>query len=477
MLSECHKIGWEVHRVSVVTASRAVGRAFGAAMAVTLLLIGGCTQTVRESSEVGDQRMRRPTRVISSTPRGDEQTLREAEALSTDVRWDVLEKKGPKPMWEILPGKRSDNGAGAPATGPVAAAPLPVQMIELPDGKVRLIWTLRNYGGSDVTSKRDEKTARRDVVLKPPDLAPLTAVIAQQIGKDGAVTALPRENALVITCDAAHKQTVLELLARLDVPPPQVEITARIFEVTLDRDFQQGSRILAERIATSDTQNLTSTFSTARFLEQIQQPGSGPFQGSVLTLTKALQEQGISIEAAFQLLEETGLMRLVSSPRMTVAVGQTGYMLAGKEVPIQSANINNNQLQTSTQYKPVGVQLYITPQAMGPDSVKLHMISIVSSISGFAPLPTLTGSNDAKFLMNPVIDSREAETVVTVGDGDTLVISGLRMTRTTTRENKIPLLGDVPVLGWAFRNHRSQQQLTDLYFFVTPRLLNQPEMN
>ena len=80
MLSECHKIGWDVHRVVAATASCAVGRAFGAAMAVTLLLIGGCTQTVRESSEVGDQRMRRPTRVISSTPRGDEQTLREAEA-------------------------------------------------------------------------------------------------------------------------------------------------------------------------------------------------------------------------------------------------------------------------------------------------------------------------------------------------------------------------------------------------------------
>ena len=122
--------------------------------------------------------------------------------------------------------------------------------------------------------------------------------------------------------------------------------------------------------------------------------------------------------------------------------------------------------------KPVGVQLYITPQAAGPEWVKLHTISIVSSISGFSPLPTLDGTDRPRVLINPIIDSREAETQVTVGDGDTLVISGLRMVRETTRENKVPGLGDMPVLGWLFKNHRTQQQLTDLYFFLTPVVLD-----
>jgi type II secretory pathway component GspD/PulD (secretin) len=156
---------------------------------------------------------------------------------------------------------------------------------------------------------------------------------------------------------------------------------------------------------------------------------------------------------------------------MTVAAGQTGYMLAGQELPIQSSNIVNGVISISTNYKPVGVQLYITPQSIGPDRVKLHAISIVSNISGFAPLPKIGGSNPEKMLVNPIIESREAETAVTVFDGDTLVISGLRMSRTATRENKVPGLGDLPLLGWLFKNHRSQQQLTDLYFFVTPTML------
>ena len=92
-------------------------------------------------------------------------------------------------------------------------------------------------------------------------------------------------------------------------------------------------------------------------------------------------------------------------------------------------------------------------------------------VAGFAPLPNITGKNDAQMLVNPIIESREAETAVTVSDGETLVISGLRMIRTTTRENKIPGLGDLPFLGALFKNHRSQQHQTDLYFFVTPSLL------
>jgi type II secretory pathway component GspD/PulD (secretin) len=88
------------------------------------------------------------------------------------------------------------------------------------------------------------------------------------------------------------------------------------------------------------------------------------------------------------------------------------------------------------------------------------------------PLPTITGdATPSRLLVNPILDSREAETTVTIEDGSTLVFGGLRLIRTTSRESKIPGLGDLPGLGWLFKNHRSQKQQTDLYFFVTPTLL------
>ena len=460
------------------------------------------------------------TTVISGSRRRDTAAYDESADSLTDSDWAALEKLGPRPMWEALEAKRKKSrgihaarpvdrqapssqpapgpkpalvlrppGVGPvatqpstqPTTNPAAAAPavqldesdLPVAVTELPDGRLRIIWVLRSFGGSAVKTSRDPNTSRRTVELTPPDLAPLVTVLTPHLGPGGSITPLPKENTLVITCDKSARPSLVDLLSRLDVPARQVEITAKIFEVSHDFDFQQGSELVLSRLASDGSQQLASTFSAKRFLDSATGGGANgaPVQGSVLKLMQVFADAGIGIDFSFQLLAEAGLIRVVSAPRMTVAVGQTGYMLAGQELPIQSANFVNNALTTATSYKPVGVQLYITPQSSGQDRIKLHTISIVSAVSGFAPLPTMDGARSPRLLLNPIIDSREAETAVTIHDGDTLVISGLRMIRVTTRENKIPWLGDVPLLGYLFKNHRSQQQLTDLYFFLTPTIL------
>jgi type II secretory pathway component GspD/PulD (secretin) len=442
-----------------------------------------------------------PPVVISGKPARDSRALLQADEQLSEADWKVLEKLGPRPIWEQVDNRSKRSRAEVaptvaepgtavasinelgragmipphgPTTRPLIEAELPVQVIPLADNKVRMIWTLRAYGGTTVASPRNGGTTRRDVTLTPPDLTPLVTVVTQHVGQGGTVTPLPRENTLVITCGQDLKQSTLDLLNRLDVAPKQVEITARIFEVSQDFDFQQGANLLLNRLASDGTQSALSTFSAKRFAEAAA-AGTGPANGSVLRLMQTFGDAGISVDVTFQLLQETGLIKVVSSPRMTVAVGQTGYMLAGQEIPIQSANLVSNVVQTTTTYKPVGVQLYITPQAISNNTVKLHTISIVSAVNGFTPLPTLNGGTSAAAdlgsFVNPIIDSREAETQVTINDGDTLVISGLRMVRSTSREEKIPGLGEVPGLGWLFKNHRTQQQMTDLYFFVTPALL------
>ncbi|HEV8606357.1 MAG TPA: type II and III secretion system protein [Tepidisphaeraceae bacterium] len=462
---------------------RAAGLA-GVLLSVLLMTVGGgCVEKVSETTKFSENRDfgNRPV-VISGSPKGDAAAFNASEEKLTEVRYGVLEKKGPKGSWEgWFDHKKADEAIkeervarGHEKPGPATTQPieeLPVKVVELPDGKVRLIWALRSYGGSNVTTTRDINTARRTVAAAPPDLTPLVAVLTSHVGAAGTVMPLPRENTIVVTCDKAMKPSVLDVLSKLDIPPRQVEIAAKIFEVSQDFDYQQGAQMIANRLAADSTQTASSVFSTQRFLDQMAQPGNAPFQGGVISLMKTFQEAGISVDASFQILADVGLIRVVSSPRMTVAAGQTGYMLAGQELPIQTASIINGVLQIATTYKPVGVQLYITPQAIGADRVKLHAISIVSSVAGFNVMPKISGQNPNQVLINPVIESREAETAVTIDDGATLVISGLRMSRTTTRENKVPGLGDIPILGWLFKNHRSQQQLTDLYFFVTPTML------
>ena len=488
----------------------------GIACMCLVLSLSGCTSTTSEGG-YNNQSMA----VVSGDPERDGSALAETHRQLTDVRWQLIERKGPKTAAEQFQiGGRDAVGKPVRVVGhegsspnespsiqghvtvnigsPVATATthpttapavpaisgtvvvpvysedgLPVEIVPLMDGRIRMIWSLRNYGGTNVTSSRDPVSSRRTVAIAPPDLAPLVAVLQQQLGTTGNVTPLPRENTIVVTCDRSMKSAMLDILAKLDVAPRQVEIAARIFEVSRDFDFQQGSRVLSRHVGAQGSETGLSVFdSKAAQTVQAAAVAAVPAAGSVVSLVKVFEGMGLSIDASFQILADEGLIRMVSSPRMTVAAGQTGYMLAGQELPIQTANFVNNVLQASTTYKPVGVQMYITPQAVGANRIKLHTISIVSAVSGFTPVPSLSGQNESHFMMNPVIDSREAETAVTVENGSTLVISGLRMSRTTTREEKVPGLGDLPLFGWMFKNHHSQQQLTDLYFFLTPTLLD-----
>ena len=164
----------------------------------------------------------------------------------------------------------------------------------------------------------------------------------------------------------------------------------------------------------------------------------------------------------------------MNGPTGTVDSGQTASMQAGQELPIQTAEIQREDSVVTKKlvYKPVGVQLHVTPQATGPDSVKLHVVTSLSAVSGFSPLPSMESAYAAhRTLINPIIDSREAITRVTIRDRSTLVIGGMKMIRKVTRESKIPGLGDIPLIEWLFKNHHSQKQTNDLYFFVTPRLI------
>lgn len=350
---------------------------------------------------------------------------------------------------------------------------LPVTVVKLLDHRVILIWKLRNYGGPTVSVQPDGVSglAGHQVHRKPTDLSPLVSVIQYQLGTKGNVQALPHQNALVITCPAGRLRFMENLLNKLDVPQPQVELTAEIFEVDNNFDYQQGAKVLLQHISNGNAQSVLSTFDTQQLLQSVAQGTT--YQGSLIGMLQQFQSAGVSLNISVQLLAKSGLLKIIASPRLMVAAGQDGYMLAGEEFPVQSLTVTNNVVTISTQYKPVGTQLYITPQTIGLHRVKLHIVSEVSSISGFMPMAHLSTSKSTTGLVNPVIKLREAQTDVSIKKGDTLVISGLRKVRTFTRENEIPVLGDIPLLGNLFKSMRSQQQLTDLYFFITPHFIKQ----
>lgn len=454
------------------------------AMAVAAQLAGCTTSKVSVEQEVsaGSQPM-----VFSAIPGQAASAYDQSDRQLHDANWRELDKLGPHRSTldklvnshdNKLQNNKPDNSTNARdvpfselnATDKNQEEPtaLPLTVAKLPDNRVQLIWHLRNIGGTAVTSRRDNGTSRETVTVKQPNLGDIIKVIESHLGDAGKVLPLPSQNALFINCKQDVQDSTVHLLDTLDVARAQVNIAAKIFETSHDFDYQQGARLLVERLASDSSQAVLSSFDTKNMLESLVS-GAGPYQGSIIGMTQTLARAGVNVTASLQLLAQSGLISIVAAPHMTVEAGQSGYMLAGKELPIQSSQVSGTTVKYSTQYKPVGVQLYITPQAVGPDSVKLHLIVVVSSVEGFSPLATLNEGSTTT-LLNPVIKSREAETVVTIRPGDTLVISGMKMNRNITREHKIPLLGDIPLLGTFFKSQRTQREMTDLYFFITPSL-------
>ena len=118
-----------------------------------------------------------------------------------------------------------------------------------------------------------------------------------------------------------------------------------------------------------------------------------------------------------------------------------------------------NGVQQQVQYVNVGVTLQIAPRVSGDGFVSSHIYCVVSSVTGFSQ-------------GYPTISQRQAETAATVRDGDSFVIGGLTQDENLNTRSKIPLLGDIPIIGQAFRTDRGTRSKTELYIVVTPHIVH-----
>jgi len=461
------------------------------ALFAVALLGSGCSDGMQQYVELSgwSQSPDKPI-VISGQVAGDTRAFNDSMDEISAADWQALEKIAPRPIWEKIAElkgtatdrKNSTNGLNKANPTPPAAPAQRIPVTRLLDGNVRFVYIFRHFGGPDVKTILNPTTQERTVTTTPGNIVPLTALLTQNLAKKATLTPLPGRNGISVTCSPDVMHDVIAIISDADIAPRQVEISARIFEVSHDFDFQYGAKTIINHIASDGTQGLASLFSAKDFANAVADPvvGSITDPGGAMRLMHVMQSAGITLDFTFQALANSGLVKVVAAPRMTVDSGQTASMQAGQEMPIQTAEIEREQVVVTRKlvYKPIGVQLHVTPQATGTESVKLHVITSLSAISGFSPIPSMDSAfTPSRTLINPIIDSREAITRVTIKDKNTLVIGGMKMIRKVTREKKIPGLGDIKAIGWLFKNHHSQKQINDLYFFVTPRLIrnNKPD--
>ena len=251
-----------------------------------------------------------------------------------------------------------------------------------------------------------------------------------------------RLNAVWITGSPDFIVRAKQQIAIIDVPVDSVILETQFVELT-----EQGARNLGIDLNNSNGQIAVGSI-------QVNTPNL-PFGAEV----NRIYPSG-AIQAAIYAQVSKGEGRIVSRPRIAAQSGSTAKIITGDAIPILT-NITLsgvNGVSQQVQYVNVGVTLQIAPRVSSDGFVTSQIYGVVSSVTG-----TSQGY--------PTISQREAETSASVRDGETFVIGGLTQDNVLTTRSRVPILGDVPLVGNLFRLHRSTASKTELYIVITPHIV------
>lgn len=180
-----------------------------------------------------------------------------------------------------------------------------------------------------------------------------------------------------------------------------------------------------------------------------------------LVAQQLLPSGALNWRANLDLLQSNGMARVLAEPTLVALSGQSASFLAGGELPI----LEPQGLGTTTvTFKPFGIGLTVTPTVLSPDRIALKVAPEASDLD-------YTSGVSYNGIQVPSITTRRADTTVELGDGESFVIGGLVSSTLNSTVNKIPLLGDLPVIGSFFRNMDYRKQDKELVIVVTPRLV------
>jgi len=263
-----------------------------------------------------------------------------------------------------------------------------------------------------------------------------------------------QSNTVLVSASPRYMATVKEMISQLDVDPPQVLIQVLLAEVTLDTGDEWGVDAAIRGQTADATIGAGFGFASA-FVTGMGVPNLSIVASDFELMIRAMQEQG--------------RLQVLSNPSIMAANNVPASLQVGETIRVPEGTFRNELGQTSTDLiaEPIGVILEVTP-SINPDGfVRMDIRPEISSLSD----RTTQVSEDFE---SPIITRREAQTIVTVRDGQTIVIAGLISDRFENRIRKVPLLGDIPLLGGLFRSEITSTSKTELLIVLTPYVVDSP---
>ena len=287
------------------------------------------------------------------------------------------------------------------------------------------------------------------------------------LSQRGTVQVDSRTNTLIITDLADRLTTATELIAKLDLAQPQVEIEARIVQTNKNYARALGVQWGFNGAVTPGLGNTTNlafpnsgTLSGAAGGVTGGQPTAVnlgvPGAPNAVNLALGSINGSFNLDVALTALENSGNGRLLSTPRVTTQNNIAAEMTQGVQIPIQT--VSNNTVTVT--FRDAALTLRVTPQITAANTV-IMQIAVENSQADFSR--AVNGI--------PPINTQRANTSVLVSDGATTVIGGVYVTNQQNQTDRTPGVSRIPLLGWLFRRDAVNDTSTELLIFITPRII------
>jgi general secretion pathway protein D len=311
-----------------------------------------------------------------------------------------------------------------------------------------------------------------------------------------SITADKPTNSLIINASPDDFRTIEEIIAKLDIKRKQVYVEALILELSMDATQQLG--VSLQGVATSDDNALIIGGSN-----QNTGPvglGDALSVGVPSLLTKAVD--GLLAGGFFNPITITGPdgnditvpslsvlidvsktdsdVNLLSAPRLLTSDNEEAEIIVGSNVPIITGRLtdtgnNPDSLaqSVSVERQDVALILRFTPQITEGDLVRLNVYQEITDIAPFSAALALSVGNPSE--VGPTFTKRVLRNTVLVENNKTVVLGGLIDTNVIETVTKVPILGDLPFLGWLFKRTSTQEEKTNLLIFINPTIIKSPE--
>ena len=319
--------------------------------------------------------------------------------------------------------------------------------------------------------------------------AAAAATSTAAFSKNVQIVADKATNSLIITADPADYLIIEDVIRKLDITRAMVYLEGLIMEVKADKSFNVGVEwsmlkdVNIQPVTDLGGQSVgLAGFTGSSIIPQVSSTGaiSMPSGFSLGVIGAGIKIGGLlfpNIGAVLNAYQNDTDVRILSTPQLLTLDNEDAEITVGENIPYVSrqdsgvVGVTGTTNYSSYDYKDVGVTLKVTPQINKDGFIRMKIDQSVTKIVNQSASVDAAGSQ----VLTPTTLKRTAKTTVVVKSGETVVIGGMIQDDSSKGTGKVPLLGDIPLLGWLFKTRSTTNTRTNLFVFITPRIIQNPE--